>query len=135
MRRRLKVAGAAALLLIPVTAASCSYTGPVQTSVSTKVAAADSMLVSKYAGAWWSGLFGGKSHTALLGSLQSTIGMDVGAIRTGAEKTAALSQLAAAQTTVAALVNDHVLSQADANQVLGAITDLQNAVNKLKVTG
>lgn len=129
MRRGLILAAALVLVALPV-AAGCSVPGTV-TPASTTVAAADGLLAAKYANAWWSDLFGGgKNKAPLISSLQNTVGMDVSASLSSAQKTADLDRLTTARQTVAQLKADGVLSQADAVKVLAAIADLEKLVNK-----
>jgi hypothetical protein len=121
------VLGVLALLLV---VSGCGVTGALKNSGSTKVLAADSLLAGKYAGAWWSDLFsGGKNEAPVVGALQSTIEQNYPSTLTGADKTVALSRLASAQTTADQLRADKVLSQADADKVQAAITDIEAGLN------
>ena len=56
--------------------------------------------------------------------------MDVSSIGSVAQKTAALSQLSGAKLTVDQLRVDGAFSQAEANKVLAAISDIEAEVDK-----
>jgi hypothetical protein len=128
VRRSSILAALLALVILPLTLAGCGY-GAAVPAGSANVVAADSLLNSKYSGAWWSHLFGGKNDAPLVGALQLTIDMDVSGIKTAALKTAALAQLSSARQTADQLRADGAFSQADANKVLAAIVDIQTEVN------
>jgi hypothetical protein len=130
MTRRGLILAAVLTLVALLTATGCSVPGTTTIS-SAKVAAADGLLAGKYANAWWSDKFhGGKNEAPLIDSVQSTIGMDVSAGMSSVRKAADLARLTKARETVSELHADGVLSQADANTVLGAITYIEAAINK-----
>jgi hypothetical protein len=131
MRRWSVIGTVVTVLAILLVAAGCGVTGALATKATAKVAAADSLLAGKYAGAWWSDLFsGGKSEAPVVGALQNTIEQDYSGTLSAAQKTVALGRLATAQTTAAELRTDHVLSRADTDKVLAAITDIQASLNR-----
>jgi hypothetical protein len=129
MRRGFILAAILTLVAL-LTAAGCSVPGSVATT-SSKVAAVEGMLASKYANAWWSAKFhGGKNAAPLVDSVQSTVGMDVSGSLSNEQKTADLSRLSAVRQTVSELRADGVFSQADAAKVLAALADIEAAINK-----
>jgi hypothetical protein len=116
-------------VLIPLLAtAGCGLSGGALTPASPNVAAARSLLNSKYAGDWWSRLFGGKNDMPTVGTLQLATEIDVSSIQSATQKTAALAQLSSAGQTVDQLRADGAFSQADANKVLAAISDIESQV-------
>jgi hypothetical protein len=118
-----------AVLAILLVATGCGVTGALKTTGSTKVLAADSLLAGKYAGAWWSDLFSsGKNEAKVVASLQLTIEQNYPTTMSSTEKTVALSHLATAQTTTDQLRADKVLSSADSDKVLAAITDIRKSL-------
>jgi hypothetical protein len=126
MRRWSVIGTVVAVLAILLLATGCGVTGALATKGSAKVTAADSLLAGKYAGAWWSDLFSsGKNEAKVVASLQNTIEQNYPTSLSISEKTAALGRLATAQTTADELRSDKVLSQADADKVLAAITDIE----------
>jgi hypothetical protein len=129
VRRWFVLAALVALVVLPLLVAGCGY-GAAVPAGSANVVAADSLLNSKYSGAWWSHLFGGKNEAPKIGALQLTIDMDVASIDSATQKAAALARLSTAITTVDQLRADGAFSQADANKVLAAISDIQTEVNK-----
>jgi hypothetical protein len=130
MMRRSYVLVAVLILIVLLSASGCAVPGTAST-LSTKVVSADTLLADKYAGAWWSEKFGGGNHdAAIIASVQSTIGMDVLATLSSTQKATDLGRLSAARQSVGKLQADKVLSQADANKVLAAITDIEAAINK-----
>lgn len=130
MRRSLVLAAILTLAVL-LTASGCAVPGT-RATLSTRVATADGLLSSKYANAWWSEKFGGgKNDAALIASVQSTIGMDVTSAISSTQKATDLGRLSVARQTLTKLQADKVLSQADANKVLAAIMDIENALSKL----
>jgi hypothetical protein len=129
VRRSSIFAALLALVVLPLSVAGCGY-GAAVPAGSANVVAADSMLNSRYSGAWWSHLFGGKNEAPKVGALQLAIDIDVVSINSAAQKAAALSQLSGAQQTVDQLRADGAFSQSDANKVLAAISDIRSEVNK-----
>jgi hypothetical protein len=129
MRRGFILAAILALVAL-LSAAGCAVPGTAAT-LSTKVATADGLLATKYASAWWSEKFGGGKHdAALIDSVQSTIGMDVSTTLSSSQKSTDLGRLSVARQTVSQLQTDKVLTQADINKVLAAITDIESVINK-----
>ncbi len=124
MRRWSVLAALLALVVLPLLVAGCGY-GAAVPAGSANVVAADSLLNSKYSGAWWSHLFGGKNEAPKIGALQlrSTWMSRVSTPPT--QKAAALARLSTAITTVDQLRADGAFSQTDANKVLAAISDIQ----------
>jgi hypothetical protein len=133
MRRWLVLGTLLTVVILSVAATGCGVIGgPTGTAAATQVTTAESLLANKYGGAWWSDLFGGgKNEAPLVGSVQAIIGADYTNATSGSQKTAALDRLSTARTTVATLRTDGVLSKADANKVLAAITEIETVVNKL----
>ena len=129
MRRLSILAALLVVVILPLTVAGCGYGAAVPVG-SANVTAADSMLNSKYSGAWWSHLFGGKNEAPKIAALQLLVDMDVSSIGSVAQKTAALSQLSGAKLTVDQLRVDGAFSQAEANKVLAAISDIEAEVDK-----
>jgi hypothetical protein len=130
MRRGFILAVAILALVVLLSAAGCAVPGT-RATLSTKVATADSLLANKYASAWWSEKFGGGKHdAALINSVQGTIGMDVSTTLSSGQKSTDVSRLSAARQTLSQLQADKVLSQADVNKVLAAITDIETVISK-----
>ena len=121
------------LTVITLFLAGCGVIGgPTGTAAATQVTTAESLLANKYAGSWWSDLFGGgKNQAPLVGSVQAIIGADYTNAKSGTQKTTALDRLSTARTTVATLRTDGVLSKADATKVLAAVTEIETVINKL----